>query len=72
MEQYKNSMDPSVPLVRADANKNNETLERKVHSLEQRLMEQAEQIQALTKELKRCKLKIDEHSNHINKIKLNG
>jgi hypothetical protein len=72
MEQYKNSMTPSAQSVRVDALKGNDTLERKLHSLEQRLVEQAEQIQALTKELKRCKLKIDEHSNHINKIKLNG
>jgi chromosome segregation ATPase len=72
MEQYKNSMTPSAQPVRVDALKGNDTLERKLHSLEQRLVEQAEQIQALTKELKRCKLKIDEHSNHINKIKLNG
>jgi chromosome segregation ATPase len=72
MEQYKNSMNPSAQPVRVDTHNSNNTLERKLHSLEQRLVEQAEQIQALTKELKRCKLKIDEHSNHINKIKLNG
>ena len=65
-------MNPLAQPVQVDTHKSNDTLERKIRSLEQRLVEQAEQIQALTKEIKRCKLKIDEHSNHINKIKLNG
>lgn len=72
MEQYKLDPNAVTPVKLEQAQKNTDSVDRKIHALEQRLLEQAEQIQSLTKELKRCKLKIDEHSNHINKIKLNG
>ena len=72
MEQYKLDPNAVTPVKLEQAQKNTDSVDRKIHALEQRLLEQAEQIQSLTIELKRCKLKIDEHSNHINKIKLNG
>ena len=71
MEQYKQDA-TTTSTEKREAPKTDTVLERRIHSLEQRLSEQADLIQSLTKELKRCKLKIDEHSNHINKIKLNG
>ena len=66
MEQYEKSGPPK------EVNTANIAQDREMMELRENLRQMTSMIESLVKELRKVRSRLDEHSEHINKIKLNS